>query len=321
MFNKLIIAALLATYLITTIALPASASHNPFSQDGHLSISDAYVQETLDELELFLPANDALWNDANFQLFLENYILAIKADNDGKTYQAIYFALKIHLYAQHITDTRFIEAFKIYALTQEETNIISEIVIFIEKNWESFLADPQLIWENAVSGFYDDYVEKEDYGYPNQKTKPFSYSYIDGLSSTWPSDAVQPGHIAYLKVYSNNTRNLKANWEQTKGPDVTFVNTDSKTDKGFISPIVTTPTDLEFTVRYGTVEWSKKEVITVTVQPALDEIQQIYWNYLRREADPSGHAYWKAEYQNGMSLIAIQNEFEQSDEYKRKWKR
>lgn len=309
-----ILFSIMAAMIGVSLALSSAAPVN-----AQVTISSPYVDESLDRLDFFITANDALWDNPSFQNFIEHFTKYLEEEDKGNLYLSQYHKLKIHQYAPFVRHEDFQKSYKKFSLSEQDREVVYQIITFLESNWDAFILDPKGVWEEYIIPFYDKYDTDLKKYYPQQQSIPLSYAFVTGGTNGLDYTLIESGKVGSLSIYATNLRGLRADWKQTKGPDVSLFKSDSNYTKAFIAPQVSELTYLKFEVRYGTKKWTKKETITIRVQPQYDEIQQLYLTYFGRLPDPEGYAYWSKQYEEGMALSDIAKIFYQSQEYQDKW--
>lgn len=300
--------------MVGTLAVPATtlASRNIIiarQQEQQLmtaiSPGDTEAQELLESLGITLEPTDELWYDEHFIALVQKYkeLRAQGLDIVGQVGDLVLEAFDMVDIGSQIDREEF-QA--IFAMTPEEKAQQEELKAYIKNNLEAFKADPETFLNEVLNNLG---TTDEFFPAPYDENAPYAYGYSD------PYDAVDTGRIVWLHDGSYNPLEgeMTVSWEQTYGPEVTWLKTTSLNDAAFIMPsLADAEADyLVFTVTADNgVATNTYDVYVYWLRPYEGDVAETFREVMGREIDAFHYAYWDELHYQGMSIEQIRKHFE-----------
>jgi hypothetical protein len=246
----------IALTLIASLVGPSIAT----AQDT-LDPNDDNIKEFLASLNIQLQPTDTLWQNKEFVEFVSSYQnIRTEVRSMQESIIAIaYEVLDLFEAGATILDPRIREALDIDEdISDEELQAglmeLANLRKMIDENAEEFLNEDLLMGDMTN---LDDLFDLIDLFGVLDENDYYDDYYTDGFYLyAWqdPYDIVEAGNIVTImsEIDGNFTKDdLEITWTQLNGPDVTWLNTDSKYTSAFIVPeydILGDDTYLEFEV-------------------------------------------------------------------------
>lgn len=216
--------AMLAMLALIVPALPQAAGAadylDPYDEDTHSFLS---------ELGIKLDPADPLWQD-------DDFISLINAKNAIENNAMAVIDYLIEIYSDAFEMIRHIDSisdpkFDDYNLAEEDRELLDEMKQSMIDELEALKNDKDELIESLFDFDFYDFADP-DFDYESD------YLYVYAWSDYYYDETPQPGKIVWLYSEYDNPEGgeVDVSWEQTDGPEVTWLNTDSQTGAAFIMP-------------------------------------------------------------------------------------
>lgn len=223
--------ACLVMFGFSVLVLPFKAT----AQDT-INPYDENVNSFLDSMGIKVQLGEVLWSDQDFVEFVQSQQnLEAKTELLIDTMAELFIGyLELYEKGANINDPRFQELFKLSKADKEELNTMKQA--FLEE-WAKMKNNPDDLFSELWGlGLGDSLWQDEsiwdDCG-AECENLPTVFAYSDAY------DLAHEGNIVYLygDYYTPvEGSDVTVTWEQTYGPEVTWLNVENKTDAAFIVP-------------------------------------------------------------------------------------
>ncbi len=270
-----------------------------------ISPGDVDAMELLSFLDIELQATDEVWSDANFIAMVQKYrdfkANAITIIDDAQ--------VSVNLLLDMVSLSTQIdhEAFDVGTVdTTEEVEALRALMV---QQLEDSKIDPTPFVESLLS-----ILAPMDSTYEYDEQAPYAYGYSE------PYEAVEAGRIVWLMDDSYNPleSDMTITWEQTYGPEVTWLTTDSATNVAFLMPSLANEESdylaFEVTADNGYASDSY-EVYVYWYRPFEGEVADAYREIMGREIESDDYYFWDNKWYYGMPIEHIRKHFELLKEY------
>ncbi len=282
-----------------------------FDRSARLNPYDSENEAILEELGAVIQPVDPIWQNKDFAYFMYLMKEANRLDSQGDTVNALYTIFE----AIDVMDTLNHPELTI---EKEEREFIDKLRKVIETNTFAFESDPEYFLVEQALIILGESLEQEWAAYEQNLGIESIYAYAN------PGGYVYPEETVTLMLSSTSLEGLRVSWRQTYGPNVEWLQSTNAIQTSFIVPAHSQGESLIFEYTISRLGQSKTGKIDLTVfqnpysvfVAPEDGITNIYQSLLGRNPDPDGYVYWKQQYDSGMSLEAITQEFMQSEEYR-----
>lgn len=271
-----------------------------------ISPGDVDAMELLEMMDIHLQATDEVWSDPNFVALVEKY-RAFKANAITIIDDA---QVSVTILLDMLTLSNKIDHPSFQQGTIDTTEEIDALRAILVQQLEDAKLDPTPFVEGLLSIL----APMDDYEYTYDEQAPYAYGYSD------PYEAVEAGRIVWLMDDSYNPleTDMTISWQQTYGPDVTWLTTDSETDVAFIMPSLEYEDSdyltFEVTADNG-YSSDTYEVYVYWYRPFEGEVADAYREIMGREIDSTDYYYWDDKWYYGMPIEEIRKHFELMKEY------
>lgn len=221
------IALFLAALLMPSATFAQTQTVNPFDEN---------VQQLLESMDLDISPTDSIWNNREFNEFIESYLTLV---DKGEEMIDLFAEIGLGFFdlvekVDRVQDQRFAE-FKLSdndraEIDRERQTIKDELEEF-KSGEENFL---DLFFSGFLGGFgdpFDDFDDYDEYEYDFE-----SDFWVDSYTTT--DYFTEAGNIVFMQSDAfGGEGDVMFTWEQTWGPEVQlFLNTEDDSTLAFITP-------------------------------------------------------------------------------------